>query len=55
MKLSVRIDGLGYRIGRRLPERIRDAVHRRVRQSRDVRAEGGPRADDRIPAEESNP
>ena len=38
MKLSVRIDGLGNRLARSLPERIREAVRQRVRPSRDTRA-----------------
>jgi hypothetical protein len=37
MKLSVRIDGLGNRLARSLPERIREAARRRVRPSRDTR------------------
>jgi hypothetical protein len=36
MKLSVRLDGLGNRIARSLPERIREAVRQRVRSSRDT-------------------
>ncbi len=38
MKLSVRLEGLGNRIARSLPERIREAVRQRVRLSRDIRA-----------------
>ena len=38
MKLSVRLEGLGNRIARSLPERIREAVRQRVRPSRDIRA-----------------